>query len=164
MQKSYKILGVLVLAIAGVFLYFYENNSNSAPTDSVTDANNNNSAQDTNTATTTNSASTTNVSATPAKYKDGTYNLTENYFSPGGKQSIGVSITLSHDKITNATVTNGGTDGDSKSYQNFFISRFSGFVVGNSIDGLVLTTTSGASLTTGAFNKALNQIRKEAVL
>jgi uncharacterized protein with FMN-binding domain len=108
-------------------------------------------------------ASTTTAAPVKNKYKDGTYKVTTTYMSPGGKDNLGVSVTIVNDKIVDSTVTNMAGDGESKSYQNRFMMRFKKVIVGQSIDGLKLNVTSGASLTTNSFNDALTKIRQQAL-
>ena len=148
MNTNQKIIGAIIVMVLGVFFYVYRNTYNNL---------NSTSTKITSTATTT-------ITETARKYKDGTYTINQTYLSAGGKQNLGVTVTLFDDKITNTVIKNGGTDGDSKSYQNFFSIKVSSSTVGNSIDNLKLNTTSGASLTTKAFNDALIKIRKQGLI
>lgn len=97
------------------------------------------------------------------KYKDGVYNVTTSYNSPGGLDNLGVSMTLLKDKVVNVIVTNGAKDGTSRSYQNEFIASISSLVIGKNISTLSLGVVSGASLTSRSFNDALNKIRTQAL-
>jgi uncharacterized protein with FMN-binding domain len=97
-----------------------------------------------------------------SKYADGNYNLTTDYMSPGGKDSLGVAVTLANGVITDVSVQNMANDRTSKGYQDRFIGGIKSAVVGKSIDNLKLGVVSGASLATNAFNKALTEIRSQA--
>lgn len=161
MKTNSKIIATSVIVLVGVFFYFYQTSSsvNSLIENSDTTTDNLSDPNTTNTPVTTTASTTTD---TPRKYKDGTYNVSERYMSPGGKQNLGVAITLQNDKILSTTVTNGATEGDSRTYQNFFVKKIASVTEGVSIDNLKLNTISGASLTTSSFNAALAAIRTQA--
>ncbi|MFA5945534.1 MAG: FMN-binding protein [Patescibacteria group bacterium] len=95
-------------------------------------------------------------------YKNGTYSLTQSYFTPDGSEDMGVSVTLKNDVITGATVTNKARNGTSMQYEDIFIRTFKTVVVGQKIQDLHLSRVSGASLTTRGFNSALAQIMTKA--
>jgi len=127
-----------------------------------------------------NSSKDTNVSDTPASmspqaststqptsastnFKSGTYNATGSYQTPGGLESIAVSVTLGSDgTITDATVTPEGKTGEAQEYQDKFVSGFKSQVVGKKIDEVQLSRVAGSSLTSGGFNDAINDIEKQA--
>ena len=110
-----------------------------------------------------------------SKYKDGEYNVTTSYSSPGGQDDLGVNITLQSDKILNVNVINLAKDFTSKSFQDSFIlginnnscGNKAGFnkvnIIGKNIEGLQIDKVCGASLTTGGFNSALEKIRSQAL-
>lgn len=97
-------------------------------------------------------------------YKDGQYYVTQDYMSPGGKDTLGVSLTIAQNAIIGVEVTNIESDGTSKNYIERFIGGVSEAVVGKSLVDLKLGVVSGSSLATGAFNQALGQIRAEALV
>lgn len=97
-----------------------------------------------------------------AGYRDGTYSATIRYHTPETTESLGVSLTLSGDKVSAATVTSGAEDPKSKRYQGLFISEYKPFVVGQPIDSLQVDRVGGASLTSRGFNAALMQIKAQA--
>ncbi len=108
------------------------------------------------------SAATGSGSSSSGGYKDGTYKAEGSYQSPGGAESVGVSITLQGDVVTAVTVTPEAKSGNSKQYQTAFASGISGEVVGKKIDDLKVSKVSGSSLTSGGFNQALETIKGEA--
>lgn len=108
------------------------------------------------------SAATGSGSSSSGAYKDGTYEAEGSYQSPGGAESVGVSITLQGDVVTAVTVTPEAKSGNSKQYQTAFASGISGEVVGKKIDDLKVSKVSGSSLTSGGFNQALETIKGEA--
>ena len=95
-------------------------------------------------------------------YAYGTYSADGSYQSPGGQESVSVSITLEGDVVTAVTVTPHATSGNSKQYQTQFASGIADQVVGKDIDSLDVSRVAGSSLTSGGFNQALQQIRADA--
>jgi uncharacterized protein with FMN-binding domain len=95
-------------------------------------------------------------------YADGTYEATGEYQSPAGKETIAVSVTLDHGVVSAVEVTPQATNPTSKTWQTAFASGVSEQVVGKSIDDVELDAVSGASLTTGGFTTALDQIAADA--
>ena len=98
---------------------------------------------------------------TSATYKDGTYSEMGHYISPGGAESIDVTVTLENDIITSATVT-GNASGEAQEHQDDFIAGYKSSVVGKDIDTVSLSRVGGASLTTNGFNAALKLIKADA--
>jgi uncharacterized protein with FMN-binding domain len=95
-------------------------------------------------------------------YKDGTYTEKGRYISPGGGESIEVTVTIANDVITSASVTPNATSGEAKEYQDDFISGYKSQVVGKDIDEVSLSRVAGSSLTSNGFNAALELIRADA--
>ncbi len=102
---------------------------------------------------------TTGNTDTPAgnssSYSDGSYTSSASYNVPHGSNSISINITLKGDKITALSTDNNYTDHESERY----ISRFDGAieqeVLNVPISDISLSRVGGASLTTSAFNRAL---------
>ena len=129
----------------------------------------NNKANDTTTtseaATTSNTdtQSTTNNTTTSAtSFKDGTYTATGSYQTPGGSESIGVTLTLSSGTITDASVQQNASGGEAEEYQSRFASGFKSQVVGKKITDVSLSRVAGSSLTPNGFNNALQTIEEQA--
>jgi len=139
---------VIVLVGVGTTAVVIANQSKNTTTENSTkeDAQNNTSAASTDTSTT---------------YKDGTYAETGRYISPGGAESIEVSVTLADDIITSATVK-GNATGESKEHQDDFIAGYKSYVVGKDIDTVSLSRVGGSSLTPNGFNAALKLIKADA--
>lgn len=95
-------------------------------------------------------------------YKDGTYSADGNYNSPGGPDSISVTLTLKNDIVTDANVMPHPGDGTSARYQSMFVSGYKQYVIGKDISSLNLTKVSGSSLTPIGFDQALVQIKAQA--
>lgn len=103
-----------------------------------------------------------NATASTGNYKDGTYNATGSYRTPGGQESIEVKITLSGGVISDASVTQNATGGEAEEYQSKFTASYKSEVVGKKIDEVSLSRVAGSSLTPLGFNTALDTIKSEA--
>ncbi|MBM3209734.1 hypothetical protein FJZ39_00085 [Candidatus Saccharibacteria bacterium] len=97
-----------------------------------------------------------------ATYANGTYEATGEYVSPGGRESIDVSVTVMNGKITDTTITPNADSGEAEEYQQRFAASYKDMVVGKSIDEVSLTRVAGSSLTGIGFNDALEQIKEDA--
>jgi uncharacterized protein with FMN-binding domain len=104
----------------------------------------------------------TNPSDAASSYKDGTYSATGSYSSPGGLQTIDLTVTIEKGIITSTSLVTKATDGDAKEYQADFARAYKGFVVGRNVDKVSLSRVAGSSLTSNGFNKALDQIKTDA--
>ena len=107
-------------------------------------------------------ASESTGSAATGAYADGTYDAEGSYTSPGGNESVGVSLTLESGVVTAVTVTPESENPTGQEYQTRFASGISGEVVGKSLDELDVTKVSGSSLTSGGFNDAVETIKADA--
>jgi hypothetical protein len=107
---------------------------------------------------------TNNISSASedVSYADGTYTEKGRYISPGGAESIEVTVTLEGDIITSASVKSNAISSDSKQYQAEFISGYKKLVVGKDIDEVSLSRVAGSSLTSNGFNEALELIKADA--
>jgi uncharacterized protein with FMN-binding domain len=103
-------------------------------------------------------------SSVPAntKFKNGTYMAKGSYESPGGQESVLVSITLSNDDVSAANVTSQTNDAEAMAYQSQFISGYKKYVVGKPLTSIHLSQVSGSSLTSEGFNAAISSIEKQA--
>ncbi len=95
-------------------------------------------------------------------FKDGTYTASGNYSTPGGKESVTVTVTLKNNVITEVSTTGSATRGDSAEYQSAFLSGYKSQVVGKPISDVSLSRVAGSSLTSNGFNKALDAIENDA--
>ncbi len=108
------------------------------------------------------SSSSVSAVVTGKKYADGTYSATGNYTSPGGAETVDVSLTLSNGLITDATFTGNATKPRSQQFQEKFAAGFKEQVIGKPLDGLSLAIINGSSLTPIGFNDAVGKIQVEA--
>lgn len=97
-----------------------------------------------------------------SSYKDGTYTATGSYQTPGGRESIDVTVTLSGGTITDATVKQNAISGEAEEYQGKFVSGYKSQVVGKKINEVSLTRVAGSSLTPNGFNDAIDDIESQA--
>jgi uncharacterized protein with FMN-binding domain len=96
-------------------------------------------------------------------YADGTYLATGSYVSPNGTETIDVSLTLQDDIITAVEVTPHPTNPNTERFQGEFAGGIADVIVGKNIDEISVTKVAGSSLASGGFNRALEEIKAEAV-
>ena len=113
-------------------------------------------------ATTASSAASSIAAMERATYTDGTYSAEGTYRSPGGAESVGVTVTLEDGIVTAATFTPHATLPKSVTMQGNFAAGYEAYVVGKSLDEISLTVVNGSSLTGKGFMDALTQIKAEA--
>lgn len=99
-----------------------------------------------------------------AAYKNGVYTTTGNYTSPGGPETIDVTVTVEDGVIVDATVVGNAENPGSKMFQEKFIGGYKEFVIGKDLADLSLAIVSGSSLTPKGFNDALEDIRTQATI
>lgn len=97
-------------------------------------------------------------------YKNGTYQATGNYLSPGGQETIGITLVVQGDKVTDATVVSNATLPTSQLFQQDFAANFKTHVIGKDLASLKLDKISGSSLTPKGFNDAVSKIQAEAAI
>lgn len=95
-------------------------------------------------------------------YTDGTYEVVGNYTSPGGEETIDVTLTLADGVVTDAEVVANATRPISQQMQAAFIGGFEEQVVGKNIDEINVTKVSSSSLTPKGFMDALEKVKQEA--
>lgn len=141
---------VLIGLIAAAVVAVRGQNNTTAPADTSTPQ--------------TESSTNNSQSSTPSTstYKDGTYSATGSYATPGGQESIKLSVTLKDGEITSSDLTQNAITGQAMEYQQRFASGYKGLVVGKKIDSVSLSRVAGSSLTSAGFNSALDQIKSDA--
>lgn len=95
-------------------------------------------------------------------YQDGTYSADGTYVSPNGTETVGVELTLAAGTVTDVQITEHPSNPNTRKFQGEFASGIAAQVVGKSIDELDVSKVAGSSLTSGGFNKAVEQIKSEA--
>lgn len=104
----------------------------------------------------------TSASASAGTYADGTYTAEGSYQTPESVEDISVTLTLADDVITDVTVTGNPQARESQQYQSQFIGGIKDVVVGKKLDEISVSRVAGSSLTSGGFNKAVEEIKSEA--
>ncbi|MFM9878759.1 MAG: hypothetical protein ACKVOG_13085 [Rhodoglobus sp.] len=99
---------------------------------------------------------------TRAVYTDGEYSAEGSYQAPSGTESVDVTLTLAGNIITAVEVVGNATDPTAKLRQGEFISGIAGVVVGKDINSITVDKVGGSSLTSGGFNKAVEEIKADA--
>lgn len=102
------------------------------------------------------------TSSDTSTYKDGTYTENGTYSSPGGQETISVSLTLKSNVVTAVTVKTVKADATAASYEKLFIGGISAEVVGKKINTLSVSRVAGSSLTSQGFNSAVTAIKADA--
>lgn len=100
--------------------------------------------------------------APTSRYTNGSYNTTVQYRTPESVESLAVTLTVKDDTIADASIAIDAAAKESRRYQEAFAANYTQYVVGKSLESLKLSRVSGSSLTTAAFNKALDAIRTTA--
>ncbi|WP_323958781.1 hypothetical protein [Arthrobacter sp. JZ12] len=95
-------------------------------------------------------------------YADGTYTATGSYQTPGGEESIGVTVTLESGAVADVQMEPMPSNPTTELYQGKFSSGIKDEIVGTPIDELDVSRVSGSSLTSGGFRDAIEQIKGDA--
>src|SRR4051812_32591132 len=120
------VIVVIVLVVGGIVLF-----GKKKPSDSDT----------TSSSSTPNTLADNNTSTTPsnAAFKDGTYKATGSYDSPGGTQSITITVTLKDGVITDTSAQEGANDPTAQQHQDEFVGGYKQLVVGKKITAVKLS-------------------------
>lgn len=95
-------------------------------------------------------------------YKDGTYEATGSYLTPGGEETIDLTVTIKDNKVVSTSFVSEPKNRQTVEYQGKFKENYTALVVGKNIDEISLTRVSGSSLTSTGFHDALDQIKTQA--
>lgn len=156
MTKNNKFVGLIIIVVIAFViggLTLTKNNKE--------DNTQNSTSATTNSETSTNNLTTSSSNST-GTYKDGTYSSNGQYESPGGDESIDVSLTIKDGKIESSTVAAQAASRESMEYQDDFESNYKKQVIGKDISTLKIGKVAGSSLTSQGFNDALDKIRNQA--
>lgn len=110
----------------------------------------------------TNPPVNTTSTGTPATYKDGSYTAVGNYLSPGGAETVGLTLVLKDGVVIDASLEVQATRPISKQMQEIVVANFKPLVIGKKIDEVKLSKVSGSSLTPKGFNDAVVKIKAQA--
>lgn len=95
-------------------------------------------------------------------YADGEYVAEGDYTTPGGQESVTVTVTLEDGVVSTLEVEGSGGSPNTQRYQGEFIENIDAEVVGKNIDDLEVSKVAGSSLTSGGFNSAIETIKSDA--
>lgn len=152
------VVALIAIAATGVIIVTSNKDTGSSTTDTMAAAGSN----DTGSATSPSSTSTNSSVNSSTNFKDGTYTTNSSYDTPGGGASIGVTVTLSGNTITDVSLTQDAPDREAAEFQSRFASGYKSLVVGKKITDVSLTRVAGSSLTPIGFNNALQTIENQA--
>jgi formylmethanofuran:tetrahydromethanopterin formyltransferase len=146
------VIAILIVVALGVGFTLFQNSKAEAPA----------AVQVTQEAPTRTAEAEVENKVTKSDYKDGSFSTDVTYLTPKRDEyGVNVSLTLKQDIITDAKVTySNGAEKDPNAAK--FEAAYKVQVIGKDIDTLELSRVGGASLTTGAFNNALVQIKADA--
>ena len=96
------------------------------------------------------------------KYADGTYTKVGSYQSPGGNETVTVTVTVKDEMIQSVNVVKGTDNETSERFQELFIDGIGSAVVGKNLSDVKVGVVNGSSLTGDGFNKAIEEIRVSA--
>lgn len=142
-------IAVVVIILAGAVMF-------------ATSRQNDQAASVTPTQSQTTQVSPTQEAVMAARYRNGQYKAIGEYTSPGGAESIDVTLTLQDDVVTEADVVSKAFRPTSKQMQASFISGYKEQVVGKKIDEINLTKVAKSSLAPKGFNDAVTKIKAQA--
>jgi uncharacterized protein with FMN-binding domain len=95
-------------------------------------------------------------------YANGNYTALGSYTSPGGKETLRVTLTLASEIITSMSVTSVMVDPTAAGYEADFEAGVNAVVVGRNITSIHVGAIGGSSLTSLGFNSALATIKAKA--
>lgn len=98
----------------------------------------------------------------PVTYRDGSYSSLGSYLSPGGHETLKVTLTLSNQVITALDMTSVMVDPTAAGYEADFEAGVNAIVVGRGIATIHVGAVGGSSLTGLGFNSALANIKAQA--
>lgn len=104
---------------------------------------------------------TASSSTNSHNYRDGNYSGKSNYRTPEGDYQMELAITIESDVITSSKVSFNEL-GAKSNYSKSFMASYEPEVLQKNIEEVSLSRVGGASLTTRAFNSAVESIKQQA--
>jgi uncharacterized protein with FMN-binding domain len=98
-------------------------------------------------------------STASSAYKDGNYSATGTYNSPGGKETLRVTLDLKNDLISDLAVTSVQINSTAVPYETAFEGGIQSVAVGKDISTLNIGPVAGSSLSSIGFNHAITTIK-----
>lgn len=106
--------------------------------------------------------SSSSSAASSSGFKDGTFTKTAPYQTPGGTETVTVTVALRAGTISSVKVVGSEHTANAKHYVEAFAGGVGAQVVGKKIAGLQVGAIAGSSLTPNGFNTAVAQIEAAA--
>lgn len=161
------IIAILIVVVAGVGFTLFRTSAPSDTAPTVSEATSTNAAVAINNGTSEevqvpSTTQTQSPDSATSAYKDGSYDSTVTYLTPVRTEyKLAVELTLKDSIVTGAEVTySQGAEKDPNAQR--FEAAYRTEVIGKSLESINLSRVGGASLTTGAFNKALAEIKVDS--
>lgn len=158
------VIAAVVLVVCAI-VFFSKKSSSTSASDATTYQSGSklsNTAAAEPTTSTNNPTHTSAAASSTGGYKDGTYSATADYYTPEDTDTIKVTLAVKDGTVTSVTSTTTTSSRESRQYDSAFLNAYKSYVVGKKLSNLNLDRVSGASLTTGGFNDALDTIRQQA--
>ena len=95
-------------------------------------------------------------------YADGSYSAMGSYTSPGGTETLRVSLSIVNDIVKTLSVTSVHVDPTAAEYEARFEAGVGAIVIGRNLANANVGAVAGSSLTSLGYNSALATIRAEA--
>lgn len=151
------VIGALVLIVLAVGFTLVKNNDPVPTTSEVVVTETTNTVVDE-----TSELASDETPVLVSDYSDGSYTASVTYLTPMQTEyHLDVTLTLASDVVVDANIVySQGAEKDPNAQR--FEGVYQAEVIGMDIDSLNLSRVGGASLTTGAFNKALAEIKTQA--
>lgn len=108
------------------------------------------------------SSTSSSSSSSSTAGANGTWTESGSYSTPGGQESVKVTLTAKAGTVSAVKVSGSGGTPNSRQYQSAFESGISSAVVGKPLATLKVGAVSGSSLTGNGFNAAVEKIRADA--
>ena len=99
---------------------------------------------------------------TTSPYRDGVYDATGHYETPGGSETLGVTLTVQDGTVSGARVHVEASSPTARQFQDQFASRYAAQVVARKLSEVSVSRVAGASLTSVGFDRAVAAIRSHA--
>jgi uncharacterized protein with FMN-binding domain len=107
-------------------------------------------------------ATAVKTAAAGTTYKDGTYTESGSYSTPGGEESVKVTLTIASSAVTAVSLTGSEITPNAKHYQEQFAAGIGAIIKGKQLSTLEVSRVAGSSLTSAGFNAAVEAIRTDA--
>ena len=107
-------------------------------------------------------AGSNQTSAEHGQYRNGLYSAVGHYATPGGNESIGVTVAVVNQQITGVDVKVEATSPTARQFQEQFRTRILPAIISKDLASAKVSRVAGASLTSVGFNDALQRIRAAA--